>query len=676
MLFDINGQLNSISLAESKALWPVFEAIVNSIQAIEDIPGGDGRITIYAEREIPAQNQLEQYKTLDKFVSFTIVDNGTGFTEANYHSFQTAYSTYKVQRGCKGIGRFLWLKAFSSVQIESVYHENGQYYCRKFDFTAKDGIEPEVDNLSVVEATENRTAIKLNGFVPKYRNKAPVELDVVAKKIIEHCLPFFISSKCPQIILEDGSSTPINLNEYYNANIRDSLNQDHFTIKGIDFTIYHLRLPEGTDSHRLHLCANMQEVESYELKTYIPDLQKKILPFDDPAGFYYVGYVTSTYLDSIVNTTRTGFNYDETNKQISIDGTGRDSILASSLSFIKAYLAQDLKEIGEKKHKQIDSFVAQNKPTYRYLLNSCPEVYDKIPAGLKAEALEMELHKQVQQWESDIKIQGEALEKAIKEATETEDSLQKLFERYWTGVTELSKTCLAEYVTRRKTILAMLEETLTVQENGKFKKEDAIHSIICPMRHTSDDVTFEEMNLWLVDERLAYHRFLASDKTIKSLPDVDSSSTKEVDLAVFDQAFAYAEDEAALNTITIVEFKKPDNKRDNPISQMGGYIDEIIAGRKKKANGRAFGDCSKTAFRCFAICDLSPQMVRHCKDAGLRKTPDGQGYYGYQSERNAYYEVISYTKLLTDAKKRNQILFEKLFEPKISEVIHAPNTNA
>lgn len=247
-----------------------------------------------------------------------------------------------------------------------------------------------------------------------------------------------------------------------------------------------------------------------------------------------------------------------------------------------------------------------------------------------------------------------------------------MFDTYWSGITEMSKTSLAEYVTRRKTLLAILEDALTIQKNGRFKKEDVIHSLICPMRHTSDDMPFEEMNLWVIDERLAYHRFLASDKTIKSLPGIDSSSAKELDIAVFEQAFAFSEDDAPLNTITIIEFKKPDNKKDNPLRQMGGYIDEIVAGRKKRASGLAFGDCNRTCFRCFAICDLTPRMESLCKDAGFRMMPDGMGYYGYQPERNVYYEVISYSKLLADAKKRNQILFDKLFSPKTNEVIHIP----
>lgn len=244
-----------------------------------------------------------------------------------------------------------------------------------------------------------------------------------------------------------------------------------------------------------------------------------------------------------------------------------------------------MSEVEKKKHEQIDDYVAFNRPAYRYLLNLRPDIYDRIPAGLKPVELELELHKSFQEWESDIFKQGKELEKASNSKSQDDIVLDDLFEKYWTGVTELSKTCLAEYVTRRKAILHLLEDALTIQDNGKFKKEEVIHSIICPMRHTSDDVSFEEMNLWIVDDRLAYHRFLASDKTIKSLPGVNSLSTKELDIAVFDRAFAYSEDVDPLNIITIIEFKKPDNKKDDPISQMGKYIDEIVSGKKKRSSG-------------------------------------------------------------------------------------------
>ena len=73
MQFDIKGHLNSIKLSTSKALWPLFEAVVNSIQSIEDSENkASGKITIFAEREPFAQTDLEQKGTLGRFDSSTI----------------------------------------------------------------------------------------------------------------------------------------------------------------------------------------------------------------------------------------------------------------------------------------------------------------------------------------------------------------------------------------------------------------------------------------------------------------------------------------------------------------------------------------------------------------------------------------------------------------------------
>lgn len=668
---DIRGQLNSMKLSETRALWPLFEAVVNSIQSIEDSANkGHGKITIFACREEQVQTDLSRSELLGRFESFTISDNGIGFNSLNYTSFNTAYSTFKIKKGCKGIGRFLWLKAFESVDIESNYIESGTSHLRNFKFSV-DGISPD-ENVNVSESAEQKTIVKLNGFLREYQEKSPVELDVVAKKIIEHCLPFFISNECPEIIISDGISDNVNLNSYFKTNIKDSLHQDCFDIKDEHFTLYHLLVPEGATKHELHFCANMQEVSSVDLSRHIPELQKKIYPADNPMGFYYVGYLSSSYLDSVVNTTRTDFEFDETNNQISWTGTGKESLSGISMDLIKSYLSDYLCEIKKKKREQIDNFVSESRPQYRYLLGKRPDVYDRIPAGLKSQSLELELHKEMQAWETEVKMQGQKLEVSVKNMASQDIAFHELFEKYCSGITEISKTCLAEYVARRKTLLDMLEQTLTIQEDGKFKKEEAIHSIICPMRHTSSEVPFEEMNLWMIDERLAYHRFLASDKPLRSLPFIDSRSKKELDIAVFDQALAFSDDDAPLNTVTIIEFKKPDNKQDNPLSQMGKYIDEIRAGDKMRASGLSFIVSPNTTFRCFAICDLTPQMKTHCRDAGLELSPDGMGYYGYNAARGSYNEVISYNKLLSDSKKRNQILFDKLFSPRLTEVVHVP----
>lgn len=53
----------------------------------------------------------------------------------------------------------------------------------------------------------------------------------------------------------------------------------------------------------------------------------------------------------------------------------------------------------------------------------------------------------------------------------------------------------------------------------------------------------------------------------------------------------------------------------------------------------------------------------YCRHANLYQTPDNLGYYGHNEPSHASIEVISYKKLLLDAQKRNQILFDKLFSP-------------
>ena len=173
-VLDIRGQLNNIRLAESKALWPLFEAVVNSIQAIEDSPNrNNGKIYISAQREISYNGTLDSNKEfLERFESFSITDNGIGLDEQNYKSFNTAYSTLKAKKGCKGIGRFLWLKAFKEVTLESNYFENGIYYNRNFTFSP-DGIIPE-DNIKISEDQQLVTRITLKEFLAPYKQSCPV----------------------------------------------------------------------------------------------------------------------------------------------------------------------------------------------------------------------------------------------------------------------------------------------------------------------------------------------------------------------------------------------------------------------------------------------------------------------------------------------------------------------
>ena len=128
MTVNVAGQVGQIKLSQSKALWPLFETVINSIQSLEDSNVVNKQITIVAQRLDSVQLKADESgKTIEepaRFDSFIVTDNGNGFNTENYASFLEAYSQLKVKKGCKGIGRFLWLKAFKDVSVKSTFLEN------------------------------------------------------------------------------------------------------------------------------------------------------------------------------------------------------------------------------------------------------------------------------------------------------------------------------------------------------------------------------------------------------------------------------------------------------------------------------------------------------------------------------------------------------------------------
>ena len=674
MTVNVAGQVGQIKLSLAKALWPLFETVINSIQSLEDSNVSEKKIIIDALRSEDIQLKTDgQGNTVEEpahFVAFVVTDNGNGFNTENYTSFLEAYSQLKVKKGCKGIGRFLWLKAFDTVTISSTYFEDDCWHLREFNF-ALTGVTPE-QNDKILESKEvgQRTIVSLKGFRNPYRDSVAYSLESLAKKLIEHCLPYFITAKCPQIILQDNRGEMFNLNSYYEKTYKDSLHQDPMELNGKHYTLYHMLLSEGADKHELHLCANNREVKSYVLSNYIPDMKKKLINGED--SYYYVGYLAGDYLDDAVNTERSDFDFS--------DGplfgeTKEPEIVETAVECIRTYLSDELTKVADEKKTQIDMLVKAKRPQYRLLLNRRPEVYDIIPAGLTEDKLDVELYKQQQQWELDTAKKRHAIEEKVKHDATSDPDFQRLFDEYCESITELSRASLAEYVARRKAVIDLLEHALEADENGKYSKESRIHSIICPMQTTSNEIVLDDMNLWLIDDRLAYHHFLASDKKINTIPVLESSVDKRMDLAIFDAALSYTADPDNISSITIVELKRPQRddlatEETDPITQVYDYVTDIKEGKVKKANGRGFGNIQQVAFYCYVIADTTPSLKKSAARAGLVPTQDGEGYFGYNPTVGTYIEVISYDKLLKDAKQRNRTMFDKLFEPKSKELKH------
>jgi hypothetical protein len=140
---NLRNQVRQTPLPKWKPLIPLFEAVMNSFQAVRDAKrhGSNGFIRITIERE----NILidEDQAPIRNFI---IVDNGIGLNDANFDSFNTAFSDHKLSRGGKGLGRFTWLKAFDRVEIDSVFREDGDEALRR-SFTFDEGYELEKEGL-------------------------------------------------------------------------------------------------------------------------------------------------------------------------------------------------------------------------------------------------------------------------------------------------------------------------------------------------------------------------------------------------------------------------------------------------------------------------------------------------------------------------------------------------
>ena len=103
---------------------PLFEAVSNSIHAIEEAGRApdESRIRIEIKRSAPRLSLDPDAKLGQGDIDgFTVTDNGIGFNDVNFKSFRTLDSEHKVDKGGRGVGRLLWLKAFETVSVESVF---------------------------------------------------------------------------------------------------------------------------------------------------------------------------------------------------------------------------------------------------------------------------------------------------------------------------------------------------------------------------------------------------------------------------------------------------------------------------------------------------------------------------------------------------------------------------
>lgn len=678
MRANVEGRVRNTHLPKSQALLPLFETVINSIDAIEDsgIELSESRIEIHIIRQPPLglpDDQPETSTSLGKIYGFEVHDNGIGFTEGNYQAFDEADTQIKAERGGRGVGRFLWLKAFEKAEIDSVYSQNGDLMHRSFAFTLEvpDGIK---DHLIEAAPTSSKTGtvVRLIGYKNYYASQAPKSAMSIAERLVEHCLEYYLLANMPPVFLhDDAEDAPISLDQVYDGLVANT-KPTTFEITEHEFDIVHFFLHSRAGlSHSISYCANGRLVTKEPISNKVPNLPPRISSEGDDGSFVYMGYVSSDYLNTHVNQFRTGFHTVPEGTELFPGELAWSEIEEGVLSISRELLRPYTEKIRGDKEKRIREFVNSNAPEYRHVVKNYPERLDSIPPQVTDEQLHVELFEIHRRIESDLRREAnEFLDENLlaDEEIPIEDQLEA-FSKFWQEWNEVGKANLAKYIVHRKYMLSFLERALMLKDDDKYSREEVIHEIVFPLRTTSDEVAFDEHNLWIIDEKLAYHRYLASDKSISSVPDLDIDSSLRPDLLIFfESAIAVVEEDAPFNGgVVIFEFKRPMrdhySESDNPIDQVLRYAEEIKSGRRIDKDGRPFRVSPATPFYCYIVADITHKLEQQARYANLRATPDGAGYFGYNDSVGAYIEILSFEKLVQDSKKRNRVLFERLNLP-------------
>lgn len=670
------GRLRNTPLPRTHGLLPLFEAVVNSIQAIAaaGLSSTVAEIVVEIERVQQQALQLEGSgrrgaPPQEAIVGFRVRDNGCGFDDANLKSFETLDSDFKASDGCRGVGRLLWLKAFDAVEISSDFAgPDGKLLRRSFTFTAAKGVDGA--SVSPSPSSTRRTEVRLGGFKKEYRERAPKTGKTIANALFEHCLWYFVrDGGAPKIKVVDHDET-ILLDDVYEECMYSSAQRQSLSVKGQSFELTHLKLKASAPREPfIAWCAAGRVVKEEGITGKVPGLHGRIA--DDKDDFLYACYMTSPFLDQHVRPERIGFDIEEISDDLFAETElSLSDIRTAALESSKNFLAKYLQESRAAGRERVEKFVAQRAPRYRPILAQISEEKLSVDPAISDRELDLLLHKQLAEIESSLLVEGHSI--MVVGAEETNEDYVTRLNGYLSKVEAVKMSDLASYVFHRKIILDILQRAIERGDDGKYAREELIHEIIMPMRKTSNDL-LDNSNLWLIDERLAFHDFLASDKPLSSMPIVKTIDAKEPDIValnVFDEPLLVAEGQRLpLASIVVIEIKRPmrndaaSGEDKDPIEQALGYLDRIRSGQTQTANGRPIPRSDEIPGFCYVICDITQSVERRCKLAQLTVTSDRQGYFGYNPNYKAYIEVISFDRLLNGARERNRAFFDKLGLP-------------
>ena len=643
MKFDVLGRIGNMRLPDGKTalLYSIYEAVSNAIQAIEEQFGKAefakrGKINVLVE-----QNKDKTLKLI------AISDNGVGLNPTHLAAFETCDTRQKYAIGGKGVGRLVWVKVFSEIQVRSTY-EVGLSQYEKVAFRFDPTLENSLVDLerSKGEALEVGTHIVLTSI--KADQNAGINRSTLARHICHHFFPYFIAGSMPQLNVMFGRRD-LDVGEYLQSKIDVRL-VEMLTVplNGIgQIKVSHVYVERSISqelSNAILLTAQGRVVKSIEI-------EKKFALKTLASGDAYVCVAHGQFLDTKVDQERTGFK--------ALDSE-LDAIIDTAMEASERFLEEHITNIRRVQKRQVIRILEEH-PQLAISVKDVDAYVASLSPSMSEEDIGKTLFTLLYRHEQKLKSQIQSLEDTDTDNNDG-DGRSRLIDELVQKVTDDAKRRLAEYTIKRHQIIQLARSLLKYsdEEKKQYQWERTLHELICPMGKMLGAGDYDEHNLWLIDDLLSYYSLFASDKAMSALG-VDGER-KEPDL-IFFNPYGFRR-EGTNDPIVIVEFKRPGDEAlsSDPVDQVLDYIERLRSRTVRDIEGSVVSDINyQTPFECIVVCDLSAGARRKFeRSVAQHPTPDGLGYYGFSPNHKASIRVLSYSKVFRDAELRNQSFFTKL----------------
>ncbi|RDU59301.1 ATP-binding protein [Helicobacter marmotae] len=563
----------------------IFEAIMNAIQAN----------ATNVELKIIASSLTEKNKT-PYIDNIEIIDNGDGFNEENLKSFGEYRSNYKKSFGCKGVGRFIYLKLFRNVKIVSKNKE--------FGFTCNGMTEPKQTD------SGDKTRVILSN--PK--DNFSVNFSKIKNQIIEHFLAYFkTENKNIQINIyrNDEHVDSVKSNEIPNFEKKE------FKIRSYSFALSYLFGENDFKNEGFYVANNRVVVKNSELEQD----RKYDLPSEKDLKIFYI--LESDYFDNNVN--------DERN-ELQIYPKQKNSLEFQDLSWSEIYseLENQLKVIYKEHNFDVENRIKENRKKSIKELPYLGAYFEN---------------------RNELNI-NDMLKNAEREFGEDKDFLRdnrnKAKENYETKLAKVTQAELAEYVFDRNKLIQQLKESVEKEDI-----EAKVHNLFMSKKTSDNKQDYRSNNVWLFDDRFMCYDKIFSDIQIKDIfPELHKNIERPDLLSIISNTY----EKEKITDILLIEFKKPEENRDyfpkanRQILSYASAINETYSQKSLRIWAYGFLKFNNDILKDLINDDYNQTYT----------SASFPICYKYNKANNIIVNFMDYNSLICDAENRNHLFLDIL----------------